>query len=514
MQPRDPAYPELKKTHTMARRGRPFTDYKPPAAAPVWAVIEGLGRYHVLLAALELGVFETLASAGPSRAEGLAERLQASSAHLESLLDSVTALGLLKRVGGAYDLNDTARRYLLDDGAASMTGLVPVAPGPHGNWARLAHTVRTGRPAEPIDDDPAAFYRPLVEGTFTTMWRCAVRADLQIGYSRLDAPLIVDVGAGAAPWSMAVLQAREDAKAVINDLDGVIGAARRKADELGVADRCEFRPGNFHDIVLEDDRYDLAVLGHICRTEGPSGARQLVEKAYAALRPEGRVVLADYFVGPDPSASPHSVLMGMTMMASTVNGFAVTNEAACDWLRGAGFEALRLIEHLRACGLAVCRPQPAPADERICRLRGLVNLNLALQLAPTGRPRALQDEVVGNDADFGATGRIFILTGPNRGGKTTWTQALGLAQILLQAGLFLPAQRADISPVDGLFTHFAAGERPLQASGRLGGEAHRLAAIFRHATRHSLLLFHESLASTSAGTVRKMSVMRISRSST
>ena len=53
---RDAPYPELKKTHTMAHVGRPFTDYKPPPAAPVWAAIEGLGRYHVLLAALELGV--------------------------------------------------------------------------------------------------------------------------------------------------------------------------------------------------------------------------------------------------------------------------------------------------------------------------------------------------------------------------------------------------------------------------------------------------------------------------
>ena len=161
--------------------------------------------------------------------------------------------------------------------------------------------------------------------------------------------------------------------------------------------------------------------------------------------------------------------------------------------------ALRLIAHLRACGLPVCRPELAPVADRRCELRGLVNLNLALQLAPSGQPRALQDEVVGNDADFGEEGRIFILTGPNRGGKTTWTQALGLAQILLQAGLYLPAQRATMSPVDGLFTHFAAGERPRLASGRLGEEAQRLAAIFRHATRHSLLLFNESLASTSAG---------------
>ena len=37
---RDAAYPELKTTHTIARTGRPFTDYKPPPAAPVWEVIE------------------------------------------------------------------------------------------------------------------------------------------------------------------------------------------------------------------------------------------------------------------------------------------------------------------------------------------------------------------------------------------------------------------------------------------------------------------------------------------
>ena len=64
----------------MAHVGRPFTDYKPPAAAPVWAVIEGLGRYHVLLAALELGVFEELdeAAAGTGMtARELAERVPA-----------------------------------------------------------------------------------------------------------------------------------------------------------------------------------------------------------------------------------------------------------------------------------------------------------------------------------------------------------------------------------------------------------------------------------------------------
>ena len=344
---RDAPYPELKKTHTMAHVGRPFTDYKPPAAAPVWAAIEGLGRYHVLLAALELGVFEALdeaPAATGSTAGDLAKRLGLPAPHLEALLDSVVALGLLDQVMGTYRLNDAARRYLLADGAASMAELIPVAPGPHENWTRLADTVRSGRPATPIDDDPAAFYVPLVEGTFTTMWRCATRADHRMRYSALAAPRILDLGAGGAPWAIAMLEACPAGRATVNDLDGVIGVARRKAAEHGVADRCEFRPGDFHTVELEDDCYDIVVLGHVCRTEGPEGAQSLVGRAFAALRPEGRIVLADYFVGPDPKSNPHAVLMGMTMMASTVNGFGPTTEAASGWLREAGFEAARLIE--------------------------------------------------------------------------------------------------------------------------------------------------------------------------
>ena len=344
---RDAPYPELKKTQTMAHVGRPFTDYKPPAAAPVWAVIEGLGRYHVLLAALELGVFEALgdvpADSGMTASE-LAERLDLPGQHLESLLDSVVALGLLDRVVDHFKLNDTARRYLLVDGAASMAGLIPVAPGPHENWTRLADTVRSGRPTTPIDDDPAAFYGPLVEGTFTTMWRCASRADLRMRYSALTVPRILDLGAGGAPWSIAMLEACPRGRATVNDLDGVIGVARRKTAEHGVADRCEFLVGDFHTIPLDDNAYDIVVLGHICRTEGSDGARHLVERAYAALRPEGRVVLADYFVGPNHKTNPHTVLMGMTMMASTVNGFGPTTTEATGWLRDVGFEALRLIE--------------------------------------------------------------------------------------------------------------------------------------------------------------------------
>ncbi len=211
---RDPPYPELKKTHTMAHGGRPWTDHKPPPAAPVWAVIQGLGSLLRAASPPSSSTCSTrCATLGPSPVEPLADRARRVRYRTwRSLLDGVVALGLLDQYRDVYELNDTARRYLV----TRRSGLHG-RPGARGartrttNWTHLADTVRHGRPTHPIEDDPAAFYVPLVEGTFTTMWRTATRADLKIGYSRLGAPRVLDLGAGGAPWAIAVLQACPEA---------------------------------------------------------------------------------------------------------------------------------------------------------------------------------------------------------------------------------------------------------------------------------------------------------------
>ena len=340
----DAPYPELKKTHTMAHKGRPWTDYKPPPAAPVWGVIEGLGSYYILLAAIELDVFDTLESTGPVKVEVLSKKLEVSQPHLQSLLDSLVALELLDQFVNVYELNDTAKRYLTSNGPASMANLIPVAPGPHNNWISLAETIRNGTPSNPIDDDPASFYVPLVEGTFTTMLRAATRSDLKIRYSNLTDPHVLDLGAGGAPWSIAILKACPAATAVINDFAQVLEVAKTKTKENDVIGRCEFRSGDFHKLEFESDAYDLVVLGHVCRTEGEEGARSLIERAFSFLKPGGRLLLADYFIDIERKFNPHGVLMGMTMMTSTIKGFPITNEQATTWLREAGFDSVRLIE--------------------------------------------------------------------------------------------------------------------------------------------------------------------------
>jgi DNA mismatch repair ATPase MutS len=156
--------------------------------------------------------------------------------------------------------------------------------------------------------------------------------------------------------------------------------------------------------------------------------------------------------------------------------------------------AVRLMQRLRDRGLPVCRPDIAPMTERVCELHEAYNLNLALQL----REQA-SNHIVTNDVHMGNDGRICLLTGPNQGGKTTYTQMVGLCHILAQAGVWVPAAGARLSPVDTIYTHYPVEEQMAKGTGRFGEEAQRLSQIFAQATRHSLILLNESLASTTPG---------------
>jgi DNA mismatch repair ATPase MutS len=151
-------------------------------------------------------------------------------------------------------------------------------------------------------------------------------------------------------------------------------------------------------------------------------------------------------------------------------------------------KAARLMLRLQAQQVAVCMPNIAPMPARLFALEGLANLRLALQPAT---------QAIANPARFDDEGRIAILTGPNSGGKTTYLQSVGIAQVMAQAGLFVLAESAQVSPVDTLLTHFPRLETRQQ--GRLAEEAARLRQLFEQVTPYSLVLLNETFSSTAFG---------------
>jgi DNA mismatch repair ATPase MutS len=111
------------------------------------------------------------------------------------------------------------------------------------------------------------------------------------------------------------------------------------------------------------------------------------------------------------------------------------------------------------------RPELAPKEARVCDGEEGYNLSLALQRLSGHESQNLSGEVATNHIRLDEEGRVAILTGPNRGGKTTFAQAVGLIQVLTQAGLYVPGSRARISPVDGVYTHFPVEEELARSYG-------------------------------------------------
>jgi hypothetical protein len=147
---------------------------------------------------------------------------------------------------------------------------------------------------------------------------------------------------------------------------------------------------------------------------------------------------------------------------------------------------VNLHERLSRKGEPICFPLPAAAGERRLSFRGLYDVCLAL-----GTDR----RVVGNAANADRQD-LVIVTGANQGGKSTFLRSIGLAQLMMQCGMFAPADVFRSSVRDGLFTHYKREEDAGMKSGKLDEELGRMSDIVDHITPHSMVLFNESFAAT------------------
>lgn len=107
------------------------------------------------------------------------------------------------------------------------------------------------------------------------------------------------------------------------------------------------------------------------------------------------------------------------------------------------------------------------------------------------------EDIVTNVLEFDKEHTIYILTGANRGGKTTVTQAIGIIYVLAQGGIFVPATSFEYKPLDCIYTHFPADEEKTLDLGRLGEECIRFKENYDACTKDSLYLLNESFSTTS-----------------
>jgi hypothetical protein len=147
---------------------------------------------------------------------------------------------------------------------------------------------------------------------------------------------------------------------------------------------------------------------------------------------------------------------------------------------------LNLADRLAAKGVPVTTPEATQPSTLTFSCTDLRDACLELQS---------QNPVVGNDVQ-GDGKSLVIITGANSGGKSTFLRSVGVAQLMMQCGLFVTAHSYRADAAHGIFTHFIRAEDPGMTSGRLDDELRRMSAIVDRIGPHCLMLFNESFAGT------------------
>jgi MutS domain V len=147
---------------------------------------------------------------------------------------------------------------------------------------------------------------------------------------------------------------------------------------------------------------------------------------------------------------------------------------------------LNLHDDLTGKGEPLSMPDPHPLGTCVRRARGLYDPCLSLRL---------HDRAQGSDLDADG-GVLLLITGANQGGKSTFLRSLGLAQLMMQAGMFVAAETYGATVARRVFSHYKREEDATMTAGKFDEELGRMSRLAEAMTTGDLLLCNESFAAT------------------
>lgn len=146
--------------------------------------------------------------------------------------------------------------------------------------------------------------------------------------------------------------------------------------------------------------------------------------------------------------------------------------------------AANLYRRVHRIGVDFCFPKVTERDD--LSFTGLAEMSLALHNLRC----PVQNDLSGDKK------HLVVVTGANQGGKSTYLRSIGIAQVLLQCGMYVPASSFASGLYQNIFTHFTRREDSAMNSGRLDEELGRMERIIDHLTKDSVLFLNESFATT------------------
>jgi SAM-dependent methyltransferase len=322
----------------------------PPGVAGLREVV-GLhavvGGAAAIRAAADVGLLELLARRGGSSGQA-AEALGLDERATRRLLDVLVALGLAAAdTDGGY--RSTVEAQTLVDDHLRM-------------WGSLSEVLRHGPPPHRVDRPKGAqqVYPGLVGLLGRMKAEPARRAAERLARPHLR---VLDLGAGAAPWSLAVVAKQPSCRVTAVDLPAVLPATREAVESAGRAEHFEYLAADLFRVELPKEAFDLAILGSVCHLFGPRDNQRLLLRLFQALRPEGAVAIIDML--PDETTWGEQAVYALGLLLRAPEGDVYPLSSYRVWLLRAGYEAVENVPLTERPPLALitARRPPRPGVE-------------------------------------------------------------------------------------------------------------------------------------------------------
>ena len=316
------------------------TTISPAVAQPeqLLFLYEAWAASAVLGTSLEFGVLDRL-DRGPVDAAGLARECGIREESAPALFSALTSLGLAEPVqGGAFvgvagDLQSFLELLRRWDSFADGLRFRPEPP-----------------PGTPLGADDL-FCRTV--GPLATL--CAPGVGKATEALAGAGPRVLDLGAGAVPWSLALAATSPEVIVTAVELPHVLPVTRQAVSAAGRDEQFELIEHDMFTVTFDKGAFDLVILGNVCHLFDDSTNRILLGRAVRWLAPGGMVAVIDFLPnerrdGPRALAL-YSVELAQRMPAGQLYPFS----SYAGWLRETGFERIERVELMACPPLALVR---------------------------------------------------------------------------------------------------------------------------------------------------------------
>ena len=303
----------------------------------------GFRESKIILAANDYGLFTKLSGTRMS-AKKAANMTHADIRAITIVMDALVAMGFLTKENDCYGNTEVSERFLVKDKPDYKGDLLKFMNDSWNQWGNLEETIRAG------DVKFGAALPDWSQGEYnkTYIWAMdnvgrerAERVSRKIDLSSVKKML--DIGGGAATYSIAFAKANPQLSSVVLDLPSTLEVAIANIAKNGLTDRIATRAESYWDAEYEPD-HDMVLISQIIHGLSEAQCAELIRRSASALSPGGRLVVHDSILEEDRTAPYHAALFSAYMLATTESGRCYSFNETRRWMEDAGLTNIHGIE--------------------------------------------------------------------------------------------------------------------------------------------------------------------------